>query len=185
MAALSVRATALINRYEFIRVHHGQEGLERVLSKLTPSDAEALKLPTAEWYPLEVVVRVDRAMVSELFGGDISRVAEVGSFALLNNLTLIYRFFFRVLNTETMLENGVKAFRKSVSQGVPTFEHHGPRDVTVRFEDFPHGTESYCHFLKGAISGVMAACGAKRASVEKSSCSLGGSAACAYRVRWS
>ncbi|MGI5861133.1 MAG: hypothetical protein ACOX6T_03640 [Myxococcales bacterium] len=185
MPETKIKGTAFINRYDYLQQTHGEETLSRVLARLSEADAKTLRLPNAaEWYPMETVLRVDDAIVAEVFGGDESRMAEIGELTLMNSLTRFYRFLFRVLNTDTMLKNGVAAFRKSVSEGAPTFEIKGTGDLIVRYEGFDPHQRSYCHFLRGALVGVLKACGTNSHSVEEVGCRLKGDAACAFRVRW-
>lgn len=185
MPATLIKGTAFLNRSDFITERFGDDGLRRVRAKLTEAQARLLDFPNAaEWYPIETVLEVDQVIVSELLGGDATRFAEVGAFSLQRNLTGIYRFLFQVLSTQTMLQVGVSAFKKSVSQGSPVFEQRGPGDVVVRYVGFNPQKESYCHFLRGAIGGVLGVCGAKDGTVEKVECALKGQSACAFRVRW-
>jgi uncharacterized protein (TIGR02265 family) len=184
MPEIQAKASALINRFDYVKQRFGPKGLDQVLAKLATEDARAFNFPNADWYPLSLIIRVDRVLVAELLGGDVARMAEVGEFTLENSLTTIYRFLFRVLGTETMLQNGVRAFRKLVSQGAPVFENVGPKEMSVRFEGFDPGAETYCHFLRGAIQGVLKANGVKSFSVTKTGCVLRGQACCTYLVRW-
>jgi predicted hydrocarbon binding protein len=43
---------------------------------------------------------------------------------------------------------------------------------------------TYCHFLRGAIIGVLKACGTRSQTVTEEGCVLKGDAACAFRARW-
>ena len=185
MPGMQIKGTAFINRYEYLRQTFGEEALQRFLSGLPAADAKSLRLPNAsDWYPLETLLGIDKAIVEGLFEGDESRMVELGEFSLHNNLTTIYRFLFRVLNTETMVKNGVAAFRKSVSEGAPVVEARGPRELAIRFEGFDPGKRTYCHFLRGTVLGMLKASGTRNPSVTEESCLLRGDPACGYRARW-
>lgn len=180
-----IKGTAFFNRYEYLSRLHGDEVLQRVLGALAEADARVLRLPTAtEWYPVETVLRVDEAIVAQAFGGQVERMSEVGRFAVVNSVTVIYRFLFQVLSTETVVQTGVSAFKKSSNVGTPVCTRVAPRVIEVRFDDFRPGAASYCHFLRGAILGVLEASGAKGAEVAKTACVLSGAPACTYRATW-
>lgn len=186
MSATLIKGTAWLNRYDFIVEKFGEEALRKLEARLPEAELKRLRFPSAaEWYPIESVLALDRVIVAELLGGDAKRFAEVGEYSLRKNVTGIYRFLFQVLSTETMLQVGVSAFKKSVSQGSPTYERRGPKDLVIRYTGFDPQQESYCHFLRGAVTGVLGVCGVKGGTVEKVECALRGQAACGYRVRWS
>jgi len=180
-----IKGTAFHNRFEYLRQVHGEETLEKILARLSPEDAKALRLPVAsEWYPIEAVIRVDAAITDLALGGKVERMAEIGEFSLVQNLTVLYRFLFHVLNTETLLQNGLAAFRKSVSVGTPAYRSLGPREVEVDFEGFNPVAKSYCHFTRGGIVGILKASGLRDYQVTKTACLLDGAKCCTYKASW-
>jgi len=181
----AIKGTAFLARYAFVEQTFGQEGLKKVCSRLPERERKAFELPDAtEWYPADEVLAVDRVMVSELFGGDKKRMSEVGRFAIEARVNTFYRFLFRVLNTETMLKNGMLVFQKSVKEAAIKVETKGPKDLVVRFDGFNPVEETYCHFNQGAVEAVLSLSGVTRASVSKASCVLHGQEACTYKVQW-
>lgn len=179
-----IKGVAFANRYEYLVSTHGEDGLRRVMGRLSPEDAKVLHLPNAsEWYPLETMLRVDQAIVEELLGGDVEKMVDVGAFSWRQNLNVTYRFLFRILSAETVVAQAPSAFRRMLDTGTAAVERLGPKDVVVRYEGFHPVKPTYCRVLRGSLLGILDACRVK-GTVADHGCVFRGDPCCSFRVRW-
>ena len=95
---MQVKGAALVSTIAYIKLKHGEEGFEKVLSKMSEEDREILSEPIMEpiWYPFRLYVNLTQK-VDQVFGiGDLSLVREVGAFGADHDLKTIYKIFYKL-----------------------------------------------------------------------------------------
>jgi hypothetical protein len=109
------------SRYIYAR-QRGDEPYQQVLAQLQPATREVLDKGPLEtvWYPfdlfLDLTVTIDRVLGK----GDLQLVYEMGKFSCEQNLTGIYRVFFRFGNLNFLLDRAAKAWRSQYDFGLMT-----------------------------------------------------------------
>ncbi len=180
-----IRGVFLVHLGELLLKEHGPEALEKVAARLSPEAARALRAPANfDWYPMTDAVAIEQAVIDAFYGGDIAQAARFGRFDVHDSLKGIYRFLFRLLDTETLILKAGKVWSKYYDQGRLIAEKVGPRNVLLRVEGFNPVHPIHCHELTGAFYGAVDAARLKTGRVEHSECVLDGKQACLFEVRW-
>jgi uncharacterized protein (TIGR02265 family) len=171
-------------RLAFIR----QAGVtERVLARLRPEDAKVLRgtiLPIA-WYPLELYVRLDRAIAEVLSPDDPERIfRQMGRASAETNLNGPHRNFLRPGDPHAMLANAQAILRVYYDQGRRTYERTGERTAVLRTYGVEGLTRTECLTNCGWHERAIELCGGQQVRVVESCCSGDGSSYCEYRCSW-
>jgi len=80
----NVKGSALASRVTWVRLNHGQAGIDRVAAQVSPALAEVVQAGpiNARWYPVAMLVELSETL-DRLFGaGDGALVREVLDFIL-------------------------------------------------------------------------------------------------------
>jgi hypothetical protein len=94
----NVKGSALASRVTWVRLNHGQDGIDRVCAQVSPALAEVVRAgpAVARWYPVAMLVELAETL-DRLFGaGDGALIHALGRYGADANLTTIYRLFYRV-----------------------------------------------------------------------------------------
>jgi len=128
------------------------------LHTLPTTTEELLTRPryAQEWVPLEHINPLYVAALADLFGGDTSRMFELGRQQLRNDMTGMYRVFLRVASpafvaSRTGAIYGVYARHCGTLRVVDDGEHF----LDVALEQRPFPSEAFFHYLCGSIHGAL------------------------------
>ncbi|MCA9680654.1 MAG: hypothetical protein KC457_00545 [Myxococcales bacterium] len=106
------------SRYMFVR-KFGEEALQKVLAAM-PADSRKIvsdgPLETV-WYPYQTLIDLSVAADEILGRGDLKLCEDMGAFSCQQNLTGIYRVFFRFGNLNFLLDRAAKAFHSQYDFG--------------------------------------------------------------------
>src|SRR5688500_16904259 len=94
----NVKGTAFSSRLLWVRLNHGQEGLERLAAEVGSGLAAVLRdgAVMSKWYPFVQFVELNLA-IDRMYGrGDLSLIKTLGRHGADANLTTIYRLFYKV-----------------------------------------------------------------------------------------
>jgi uncharacterized protein (TIGR02265 family) len=184
LSGARIKAGVLLARLTFIR----RAGvMERVLARLQPDEAKVLRgsiLPIA-WYPLELNVRLDRAIAEVLSPDDPEHVfRQMGRASAETNLAGLHRNFLRPGDPHAMLANSPSILRLYYDRGKRTYERTGERAAVLRTYDVEGLMRTECLTNCGWYERAIELCGGKDARVVESCCSGDGAAYCEYRCSW-
>jgi hypothetical protein len=184
---LQVRGSALWGRKEWVRRHHGAEGLEGLLPALSPAGRNVLRSdidPTA-WYNYPLFLDLAVALDRRFGDGDFKLNRELGRFGAHHNTPKLYSLFIRMGSVDWVLGRAAKLWREHFNAGslvVETDEDASRAEAEVVDWPEPHLAHSYS--VLGFAIGVIELSGAKNVTGELVSCrSLGGETT-RLRVAW-
>jgi hypothetical protein len=105
IASPKIKGISFINRHDFVVERFGEDGLARVLAAVKPDTAHALRTSSAvDWFPLEMLVELDLAIVGCLFAGDLSKARIIGEYNVNKAVSRIYRPLMRLLDAVCVLD---------------------------------------------------------------------------------
>jgi uncharacterized protein (TIGR02265 family) len=185
MPQTNFRGVALVHLHDFVLEKFGEEGMRRVLARLSPAAAAAYRVPVArDWYPLALQAEVETVIAEELYGGDYSQATQWGRYDAIRQIGRFYRYLFRILDPAMLISKADQLWSSSMSDGTCEVERVGPHELLVKLSGYDPQHKVICYDWQGSFAGMMEACGVKPTVVHES-CRLEGAPACAYRVRWS
>ena len=161
--------------------------LDQVLARLRPEDAKVLRgaiLPIA-WYPLELNVRLDRAIADVMSPDDPDGVfRQMGRASAETNLTGAHRNFLRPGDPHAMLACAPAILRVYYDQGTRTYERTGERAGVVRTFGVEGLMRTECLTNCGWHERAIEMCGGREVRVVESRCSGEGHECCEYVCSW-
>ncbi len=185
MEEVKFKGLTLVHLHEFLLEQFGEEGIQRVQSRLSPLSAEAFLAPSGQaWYPLAMDAEIEAAAIDELYGGDYSQAARWGRYDARRQVGWLYRYLFRMLRPAQVLDKAATLWKGTMSHGTCEVVPAGPREVLVTLSGYDQLHRVLCYNWQGSFLGVLEACGV-RGQVVHEACRFDGAPACAYRLSWS
>lgn len=148
----------------------GEEAYRKVLAQL---DGEARKLMEegpleTNWYPYDVYLELSKVIDRELGDGDLRLVYEMGAFSCENNLTGIYRVFFRFGNINFLVDRAAKAWHSQYDFGVMKVyrDPDNKYKVTLELSEVPRPSRVLFLAVKGWVVKAAELSGSELMNVE-------------------
>ena len=186
-AGAGIKGNVLISRLKFVRERADATGLERVLASLPPDDRQALSgwiLPIS-WYPLELCIRLDRAIARELSPDDPSRVfLEMGRASADANLSGPQRPFVRPGDPHFLLQSAPLIYAAYYATGRRTYERTGDTSAVLRTFDADAVTATDCLTVVGWHVRAIELSGGTDVKVVERRCRARGDDCCEYGCEW-
>ncbi len=187
MQTVNVKGSALVSRLAWLRLHHGDEGLTRVMA----NGSKALgyvasgRLAKAEWYPFTIFCELNEVIDRTYGSGDLALVRELGRNSAEANLTTIYRLFLQVGSPKWTLERAARLWNLYYDSGKLVVS--GARSNAVRAEIIGFATPHrvHCVAVLGWMERALELAGAKRLVIDETTCRARGESACVFESRWS
>lgn len=151
---MQVSGHVVRSRYIYVR-RRGDEAYEKVLAQLDSEAREMFENGPLEtnWYSYDVYVELSKTIDRVLGLGDLQLVYEMGAFSCENNLTGIFRMFFRFGNIEFLLARAAKAWRSQYDFGVMKVirDPENKYRVTLELSEVPRPTKVLFLAVKGWV----------------------------------
>ena len=182
----NVKGSALASRVLWLRLQHGEAGLDRVLAQCSPElkgfvDSGIAK---ARWYPFDRFVEFN-LVIDRLFGkGDLELIRQLGRFSADANLTTIYRLFFKVGTTQWILARGARLWSAHYDSGDLEVQTPGKHDAVLRFHGFATPHRALCLTLAGWCQRSIELSGGANVQVTEARCRLHGDDVCQLDAAW-
>jgi hypothetical protein len=181
-----VKGSALLARLQFVRERHGVEGLERLLTGLSPEQQRLLRgdlLPHA-WAPYQDFIDLCTA-IDRLFGqGDLALCYEMGRHAAEQNLPTLYRIFYRLGSPLYIFRKAARVWEVHYDTGRLVPIQEGERQVRIRVLDFERPHRAHCLSIKGWAARSVEMSGAVIDDMKEDRCRVWGDNACEMWLRW-
>jgi hypothetical protein len=171
---------------QWVREHHGAEGVERLVQTLPPEPRKVLSgtiLPTI-WFPLEWLVLMDRKIMELFGGGSESLLAELGRYAAAINVSTAQRMFDRG-SAHKFFRNSALLHGQYQDFGKMTYEESGPSSGTIRQSDCRYFSRIFCGSALGYYVGCIESHGGKDVRVTETICCCFGDPTCNFEMTWS
>lgn len=137
---MQVSGHVVRSRYMFVR-QFGDEAYQRVRAELAEETRRVVDEGLLEtlWYPYDVLIDLSVTADRVLGQGDLQLCYDMGQFSCQQNLTGIYRIFFRFGNLNFLLDRAAKAWHSQYDFGSMTVERDpGNRNrATLTLADVP------------------------------------------------
>ena len=181
-----MKGSALATRVTWVRLNHGQAGIERLCEAVSPGLAGAIRdgMVNAAWYPFAEFVELN-TRIDELFGkGDGALVKELGRWGAEANMTTIYRLFFKVGTVKWVMARAARLWHLHYDSGRLVMRELPSGELELAIEDFPSPACAHCRSVQGWAERSIELSGGEDVRTEISSCRLEGGLVCRLRARW-
>lgn len=182
----NVKGTAFVSRLLWVRLNHGERGLQRLSDAGSPELAELIAsgAQMARWYPFDLFLEINGA-IDTLFGkGDLALVKQLGRHGADANLTTIYRLFFKVGTIKWILERAARLWGMHYDSGHMIVRRFPGREVELEIKDFATPHRIHCTAVFGWIERSLELSGGSGTTVDEVQCRARGDDRCRYRARW-
>ena len=186
--AHTVGGNIILARRSFVIDRGGDELWERVLARLPADDATQLRrtLLVTSAYPLELNLRLDRAIADVLYPHDPDRAfIELGRKSAEVNLGGPQRAFVREGEPHHLLGFTETIYAFYYGEGRRTYEKTGPNSAVLTTHDAPPSTPGDCATGGGWHERALELSGARDVRVVERRCRNRGDAVCEYELSWS
>jgi uncharacterized protein (TIGR02265 family) len=182
--SVKVKGGALLSRLSFVREQLGEEGVQRVLTRLPEADRAACSpILTGGWYPFALNQRLDEAIAAEMgMGEDVFLV--IGEKSAEHNLTSAHRAMLSPGDPHGLLKRTPQIYQMYYDTGRRTYERIADNKVVLRTYDAPTFSRHDCLTVVGWHRKAIEMCGAKGARVTETKCRARGAEFCEYVCEW-
>lgn len=182
----NVKGTAFSSRLLWVRLNHGQEGLERLAAAVDSGLAELLHegAVMSRWYPFEQFVELNLA-IDRMYGrGDLSLIKSLGRHGADANLTTIYRLFYKVGTVKWILARASRLWGLHYDSGNLYVDMYPGREVGLRIENFETPHQAHCLSVLGWAERSIELSGGADVKIVEIACRTRGGPACRFRAGW-
>jgi uncharacterized protein (TIGR02265 family) len=181
---LNVKGNLLRSRLLYVMLNFGSDAWSRVLARLSESDRGQLaEIKVDQWYPVEALDRLDRAIAEEL-GEKVEEVFErLGEFSATATLSGPYSSLLNpdihsFLAQSALIHRSYQDFGEARYE--PLSETSG--SLLIRYEVAPPA--SFCISGSAYFRRAVELCGARAARISHPRCSARGDPVCEFHITW-
>ncbi len=181
-----VKASAVLSRLEYIRKHHGSEGLARLFDKLPTEDRSLLvgHLDAQRWVPFDLFIRIN-VEADRIWGkGDYTLCEVMGRFGAEANLSTLYRLFYRLGSPLFILSKAARLWELHYDSGRMIAIHEGASVARLKIIGFETPHRAHCKSVLGWAARSVEMTGVTLLSSREDRCRLQGDAACEIVLSW-
>jgi hypothetical protein len=181
----NVKGSALATRVTWVRLNHGQGGMDRLTAQVSPELAAALTagIAVARWYPFEQFIELIET-IERIFGtGDGKLTHELGRYGADANLTTIYRLFYRVGTVRWVMARAARLWHLHYDAGRLELREH-PDSIELVIRDFPTPNCAHCASVRGWAERSIELSGGEQVTTEIVTCRRKDGAVCCMRAKW-
>ena len=184
---MNVRGNILKARVAFVRERFGEAAWQKVLASLPEQDHKVLGgiLTHAAWYPFEISVRLDDAIVRVVGGGQTKIFEELGRTSAKENLTTVHARFLDPPDPQEFLKKTPMIYKFYYDLGSRSYEQTGPRSGVLTTSDAETFSVPDCATVVGWHKQALEMCGARSVVIRETECRARGGLRCRYEVSWS
>jgi hypothetical protein len=182
----NVKGSAFAARIVWIRLHHGEEGIERMARHVSPALAILFRggAVMSRWYPFEQFIEMN-STIDRVFGtGDLGLVKPLARYAADLHLTTIYRLFYKVGTVKWILARASRLWGMHYDTGMMQVESHPGREATLCIEGFATPHRVHCLSVWGWTERSVELSGGASVRSEETACRSSGDPHCRLRVTW-
>ena len=183
---MKIKGSVLLAREVFVKKHFNLEAWDRVLQALPPTEREliAVRLSNVGWYPFEVGMRLDDAIVRILGRGNPKIFEGIGAASARENLATVHKSFLAPGNPQAFMAKAPIIYGFYYDTGRRTYEATGPNSCVLTTYDADTYSSVDCLTVVGWHKEGLAMCGARDVSALEETCRARGDAVCRYSFTW-
>ncbi len=181
----NIQGSLLKARMLYIHVNHGIAAVKQVLETLPQEAKEVLtkSIYIGEWYPITVLMLLDRAISNILAPNNDKIYEELGAFSAGVNLSGAYEPLTRK-NIQEFLELTAILHKSYQDFGDAQYLRLANNAALVQFLYPILPPEKFCRSGLGYFRRAVELCGGKNTLVRKTSCQRENDSFCEYRIEW-
>ena len=183
----NAKGTVFLATMRFLRESFGEDGLGKVLARLSPEERERLEgsvLPSA-WYPVSFLLDLMRATKAEFGASMPDLYARMGRSSADYSLTTVYSMVFKVSSPQWIISRASAVFSSYYDSGKMSVSENGKGSAVLEIADFAEPAPEFCERIRAWCGRVLEHCGAKAVRVEHTQCRCRGDATCRFKAAWS
>ena len=181
-----IKGSVVKSRLGFVEEHFGKDGLARVLQALPEDDRRALNMVlTVKWYPLELGIRLDDAIVRTLGNGKPEFFEKLGAASAERNLTTVHKAFVAKNDPHAFLSRTPAIYAMYYEKGRREYQKTGDNSAVLTTYDAEVFSAPDCLTIVGWHRRALELCGASDVKVVEEECRSRGGNVCRYRLSWS
>lgn len=168
---------------------HGADGPDKVIAQLSPADQRLFDntIYDGAWLPERVYADLSYA-TDQVFGrGDYSLCFDIGKYNAFNCVPKLYSLFIRMGSPAFVLKSASNFWRQTHSSGSLVIHEVASNSAIIHLNDYyrgNHNNPSFCHGLRGYMSGVLELSGAKDVRMVEEQCGALGASHCIFKCVW-
>lgn len=183
--AARVKGGPLLSRLAFVRERKGDDGVQRVLARLSPEDRQTCtQVHTGGWYAFALSERLEEAIAAELGMSDDVYLL-LGEKSAEQNLTGPHRSMLSAGDPHGLLRRAPQIYQMYYDTGRRTYERLGERKAVLRTFEAAKTSKHDCLTVVGWHRKAIAMCGGANPRVVETQCRARGDAHCEYVCEWS
>jgi uncharacterized protein (TIGR02265 family) len=180
-----VKGGSLQSRLEFVREHRGEEGVQRVIARLSEEDrAACAHLLTGAWYPFDLNQRLDDAIAAEMAMGDRAFLL-MGEKSAEHNLTKSHRAFVTDKDPHGLLKRAAQIYQAYYDSGSRNYLRVDEHKARISTHDSSTYSRHDCLTVVGWHRKAIEMCGGNDVNVVETQCRAKGAPVCEYECEWS
>lgn len=184
---MNVRGNILRARAAFVRETFGEDSWQKVLAEVPEQDRKILKgiITHGAWYPFEISVRLDEAIVRVVGGGETKVFEELGRASARENLSTVHARFLDPPDPQELLKKSPMIYQFYYDVGHRTYEQTGPKSGVLTTHDAETFSVPDCATVIGWHKQALELVGAHDVTIVESQCRARGAPTCRYEISWS
>lgn len=181
---MNVKGGLLRARFLFVALNHGPDCWARALTRLEEEDRlQMAEIDVEKWYSLQLLDRLDRAVVGELGRSEAEVFSELGEFSA---TTALSGPFASLVNPDihSFLKQSSLIHRSYQDFGSARYEVLSETSglLTILYDAAP--PESFCASGAAYFRRAIELCGARSAQVTHARCCGRNDAVCEFYITW-
>jgi len=182
----NVKGSALASRLLWVRLGHGEAGLERLERQASPELQPVLVngVAMARWYPFPLFIELIE-VIDRLFGkGDLGLVRELARFGADANLKTVYRLFYKIGTVRWILGRSARLWSAHYDAGELALLDDRPGNIAMEIVGFDTPHPIHCHSVQGWCERSIEISGGKDVVLQELSCRATGGDRCLFRATY-
>jgi hypothetical protein len=178
-----VKGVMFGGRKQFLRDTLGEEGMNQLLTKLSPRTAQYARTPLASsWCEFESLIELDRAVYETMKTKEPNVLALIGAASAELGIGKVYK----ILDSNELtkfLENNALFHNQYQKFGRVRFEKT-PNGARMIYSDYPCYSPIYCASAVGYFMESILRHGGTEPNVHETKCQCLGDSTCTYEMTW-
>jgi hypothetical protein len=182
----NVKGSSISSRALWVRLHHGDDGLQALGKAVKPATREALEgqIDKAAWYSFDVFVDLNESIDKVFGGGDLGLVKTLGRFGADANLKTIYRLFYMVGTVKWVMDRAARLWDLHYDSGRFLIVRKPGNEFEARIVKFATPHRTHCLSVSGWAERSVELSGGKDVKVTETACRAKGDDDCSFDFVW-
>jgi hypothetical protein len=173
-----IKGLVLLSRFDYLDYKKGLNTLKEFLKKISTPEANFVRQPVigANFYPENILVKVDDVLLNEYFAGDVEEFRIMGAWTAHGIISRYFNIYLEEHKPLDFLAQFARLRDALVGSGDMTVTVHGTNSADVTIDYGQPVPRSICLSEQGFIAEGLRLCGAKEVLVEVVSSAADGQA---------